>query len=913
MLSELGISKGQVIRFAVLPQIFPRLKNIFGGGLFCLPYLLLVVFSTVRIIPRNHPALRYENRNQYSLFQVLALAANHLEWTRSNLDKITIFTVILGGIAMLFLQVLLLIITVFTMPALAYNGPGTGPSAIGDFFTNHNNSHDIAFRLLDLIFGIPGIFQSVAITSGEVPTPFHEGMHALFAFYSYGMLLVATLIIVYLVVAIVLETAESGVPFGQRFNKAWAPVRLILFFGLLLPTSSGINMAQYILLYSAKYGSNLATNGWILFGNVAKPDHLVAIPNTPDVVEIAAFMSLVKTCAWAEGQANGRDIQPYFVYGSKNGDVGMDNSIRMAGNAHNDGTPPFPDMVEKAGGKTMFFRFGEKNPTLYPMETGGVMAFCGEIGLTIVDQSQPGATFMQKAYVDMLMCLWDGRTSSAFKCDVPDFDEAAMAFAKNYVSIKNNENPPDLSEHIGGDKRMEIIASLNRSLMKSVFDAVKKQEDEGEWNDGVFGWGVGAANKYGWGGAGIWFNKIAEQNGALSSAVFAKPDIKAMPYVMEDIKSHNEQSQRNLSSMDIYTPRLTGEKPYVFEPPQNRDVALALNKVYKYWGSGDNKVSYRPTEDAQGGTSDTVPLEERKLTGNIMIDFFNMFMGTGGIFDMCKNKDTHPLASMASLGKGLIEHSVRAFVIAGLGTVGGTIMDMMGQKPASEALKAFASFFMTFASLGFVLGILLFYVIPFMPFLYFFFAVMTWVKGIFEAMVGMPLWALAHLRIDGEGMPGAAAADGYFYILEAFVRPIIILISFLGGIMIFTAVVKVLNETFYLVLANLSGHHAVGSAGCFQPPAGSQIGQSVESVIKEQDFQRGTIDQFFYTVIYTVIVYMMSVPCFKLVDLIPDKIMKWLGTGISSFGASDGDPASQLMSHISGGMSLLALKKGLGQ
>ena len=64
---------------------------------------------------------------------------------------------------------------------------------------------------------------------------------------------------------------------------------------------------------------------------------------------------------------------------------------------------------------------------------------------------------------------------------------------------------------------------------------------------------------------------------------------------------------------------------------------------------------------------------------------------------------------------------------------------------------------------------MLFYIIPFMPFIYFFFAVGTWVKAIFEAMVGVPLWALAHIRIDGQGLPGDAAMNGYYLLLEIFV------------------------------------------------------------------------------------------------------------------------------------------------
>ena len=42
------------------------------------------------------------------------------------------------------------------------------------------------------------------------------------------------------------------------------------------------------------------------------------------------------------------------------------------------------------------------------------------------------------------------------------------------------------------------------------------------------------------------------------------------------------------------------------------------------------------------------------------------------------------------------------------------------------------------------------YVLPLIPFIYFTFAVLGWVLELFEAIAAMPLWALAHLRIEGD-------------------------------------------------------------------------------------------------------------------------------------------------------------------
>jgi len=896
MLDEFGLTRRDVARYTLLPQIFPRLKKLFGSGFSNLPLFIVVVFNTLRIIPKTHPYLRHEYHGKFSIFQAFAAAADHIKFDRKNIDKITIFSVILSGFALLLLQIVLCIMAIFTAPAYAYDGPGLGPRTMAAFFDNQNPTTDIAFRLLNYIFGIPGIFPAAVET-----TPFHLGLHALFEFYSYGILLVGTFVIIYLTMCVVMETAESGTPFGQRFNKAWAPVRIVLFFGLLLPTGNGINMAQYVLLNAAKLGSNLATNGWLLFDTtvrapyVATADQLIARPAEPSLTSIASFMAVARACSWAEGRVHGYDVKPYIV-----NQPGAAGAIPLGGNL-----PAFADLVAFADGGTLYIRYGVQDPDLYKKEPGAVFPYCGELQLPIMDQGQPGAAYMQQAYIGLLGCLWDGDSYGYGQCarNGASFDRLGRDFTSRYSTILPANPYPDMSFHIGEIQNM-IIAGMNTQIAEALTESITRQKAEGSWaNDPVL--------QLGWGGAGIWFNKIAEQNGAVTSAVMMKPSIKMMPYVMEYVKAAKEREDSRIPQAELYTPTLSDGKAVTFETPEQEEIGLILSQTYKNWRFEDRTDISRDFPDAK----------DQATTGNVIIDVINMFMGTRGLFDMCRNTDIHPLAQLSSMGSALVNHSIASFGLAAGFGIGSGIATILKKQDFSQALGSATSFFVTFGSIGLMLGFILFYVLPFLPFIYFFFAVMTWVKGIFEAMVGMPLWALAHLHIDGEGMPGDAAANGYFYILEIFLRPICIIIGFLGGIIIFSSMVKVLNSIFYLALSNLTGHDTpVGAAstlGCFNPPAAAGAGGGGgggETGPSQELFTRGAVDQFFYTVVYAIIVYMISLPCFKFVDLIPDTIMRWLGTGIEAFGAKDGDPAQGLMTHVAGGAGLIGegLQKGLG-
>lgn len=897
------ITQGSVLKYMLLPGFLPRLGKLFGGFK-NLSYFMAAAFNALRIIPNGHPCLLQANHGKYSILQILSIAGSHITFDRKNLDKVTIFFVMLTGLVILFLQFILGIIALVTGPAFAYDGPNGGPTTIAQFFSNPNEKTDIAFRLMDLVFGVPNIFGSDDMGT----SPFHAGLHVLFQFYSYGILLVGTFVIIYLTATIILETAQTGIPFGERFNKAWTPVRVILFFGLLLPAAGGLNFAQHLVLQSARLGSNVATNAWVGFDEAAQSPYLeesanlIAEQTAPSLTSLYSFMEIAKTCQYAEGRMRGKNVQAWAVFSGK-------DAVEIGG----EGATNIVDLAQKANGGSIYIRFGEKNDDLYTKEKGAVKPYCGEVVLSITDVAQPGSVIMQQGYLDLISCMWGSRigggTVPTFKeyIDAPEIvpgsrlscgglgsnvNQMGKTITDVYAPVTVNAEA-EMKWVTAPDRVVNMPRSVAAFMQSKVDDARQAQIDGGDWlNDG--------AMIMGWAGAGVWFNKIAELNGSLTASIFAKPEVYKMPLVMEFIKKKKSEGESNVPTELLFTPTLPSGEMVPFEDPREIHIAVVLNQIFLFW----NK-DYTPSN--VNGVPETY---DNGMTGNMILDVMNTFMGTKGLFDMCKNTDIHPLAQLTALGKGLMEHSIRGFMAAGVVGIGGGLTGLFEKVGFKQAIQAASSFLLSFAGIGLMLGFILYNVVPFMPFIYFFFAVMTWVKSIFEAMVGVPLWALAHLNIEGQGMPGDAATTGYFHILEIFLRPIAILIGLLGGIAIFAAMVKVMNQIFYIVLSNLAGHYVAGDSGCFNPPGADEN----MVTFSEKDFLGGTIDEFFFTVIYTIIVYLFSIPCFKLVDMIPDHIMTWLGSGISTFGSQDGDPAEGLMRHVSLGAGTAGqhLQQGFG-
>lgn len=283
-------------------------------------------------------------------------------------------------------------------------------------------------------------------------------------------------------------------------------------------------------------------------------------------------------------------------------------------------------------------------------------------------------------------------------------------------------------------------------------------------------------------------------------------------------------------------------------------------------------------------------------TNNFLIEAANSILGTEGIFEMRRNTDVHPLAQLTAIGRGMMENTLRnaAYGVA-LASGNSLAPKQLGfEKAAAEAASGF---FLAMVGASVAISIVLYYVLPFLPFIYFMFALSGWLKSIFEAIVAMPLWALAHLRIDGEGLPGPGASNGYFLLLEIFLRPTLIIVGFVASISVFSAFVSVLNQIFDLVVSNVGGYDN-------ELEQLIQDGAAAPKFIAKLHVARGPIDEFFFTAIYAIICYLMGLASFKLVDLIPNNILRWMGVSVSTFQENAGDPAGQLTSNVYRGTNL---------
>ncbi len=907
------ITPSRALAYATLPRILPRLKTI-GFNFSFVAAMMAALYGMVRLLPRDHAFLQPHTYGTYSVRQVLVESARYIRFDRAHLDQVVMFFILLAGFVLLVVQFVLLFI--YLVMGVAY------ASGVGIFGTP-DPTNDIAMVLLDRVFGLPGLFNSCISTTTvcdptstyitpyeptEFPEPRHRALHAFFGFFSVGLGMVGIAIIVYYMIAVALESAQTGVPFGNRFASVYAPIRLCLAVLLLVPLPTpmdatgvaGYNTAQYLVLYLAKIGSNFGTNGWHLFNNALStggigapaksgfgllnpgaPDAptntntggnsgasappkgpgaaLVAQPSAPVIDPLLQFMFIAHACRAmyilsdgaqmtvpdANGKAMLREVKPYIVTSDGFSEIKAATTYETA--------------LKTAKNSNIRVRFGVEDS-----DKGTIMPVCGELMMRVGDVQSPGSQYILNAYFGLIANMWENSAlkdfgdriaamylpNAGYPCaiDVPyvqEWGEDAESCGSGKASAWMPKS--DYYNKVRDTYQATILATITTGREKQI-EVVNARVDNKILNRG-------------WAGAGIWYNRLAGTNGTLFDASKSLPTIVRMPEIMESVMKQRKSATNQGDARTRFLPtgsdgnEITGS---------NYSVAYGLNAVYMYF---------------QGDGIARADISTKNI--NPIFDLMNRLFGTGPLFEMRKSQDVNPLVQMIAMGKSILDAAFFNILVGGGIEFAGGILQQLGgwQSNLGAGLNTLGDAWFSVAMIGLSIGITLYYVIPFLPFIYFFFSVIKWLQSIFEAMVGVPLWALAHLRIDEDGIPTEAAEGGYFLLLEIVLRPILTVIGMIASFVIFTGMVYSLNDIFNLLMVNLAG---------YDPP-------STGSMDLDMSIKRGTIDQFFYTVMYAVLVYIFAVSSFKLIDMIPANILRWIGSSAKNIIDETGDPAADLI------------------
>ncbi|MGV1099183.1 DotA/TraY family protein [Thiovibrio sp. JS02] len=160
-----------------------------------------------------------------------------------------------------------------------------------------------------------------------------------------------------------------------------------------------------------------------------------------------------------------------------------------------------------------------------------------------------------------------------------------------------------------------------------------------------------------------------------------------------------------------------------------------------------------------------------------------------------------------------------------------------------------------------LLGVLMAFFLPFVPFLIWFSGVVGYFIVAIEGVVAAPLWMLAHLETEGEGM-GQRTAHGYLFLLNVIFRPVLMVIGLVAGWMLMMILGKFLQYSLSVIFGS----------GSFAFSGWAAIGGFLSTLI-----------------IFCYLSYVLISRCFSLIHHLPNEVLAWVGGHPGRIGGQDDD------------------------
>jgi len=856
--------------FFLLPQFWRS----FGHFSYIRPIFvqtLALSFSNAGLLPMNHPATRfgeqYINGKKIKMFGIIGEAWYNLR-NRPNMgfhqwgvfSAVVLMFATMIGAAMLgvfyYLNGEAAKAQMFDhptgQPTDLTSVPVAAPGGLYDR-TAIGGHQDLAIGILDKV-----LRQGANGTGGSM----QNSIGVMFGTYSTAVLVLASILIFLSVTAMVVDTARTGQLGGGRRNMVWTPIRFVFAIGLLVPIGGAFNSGQFIVMKLAEMGSNLGTNVWNTYV-VSTADLSLLVnqvntvnPTTGVLEPILSTMECVKQYNIYSEVGLGSAVFTSGTYPATPLSTAMPPTSSAAwGAVHPEYVRPILDQQSVAGNSpNVLMNFGNENNALMcgsinlpnPMGNDIVNydpAYTVQFGVAVGAAFDEIASFKQavrqaewntlnnlRGDIEQIAC----HTVSLTEGGAPALYANSCPGGATYANACNGGNA-------GGFGGQPVSASCYHDLVDRYVtqrDAAMAAAKAAFLDPYVSPGGtlVLESARQGWAGMGTWYYKLSGINRAFSAG--ATPDVAS---------EGGGQGASNITSGESNTTSLVSgggtATGGVSGAQGTMDTAVAGNAWQGSEQSGGFPFSFSDIS-LEGGKKVI-----RWILKKMQVGDGALLVNIGGY-----NAQAHPMAELAAAGSEIMDKAIFIYglmagisLLAGilgalgnfLGTAGGLIEALM-MGPVGGLMGTIAAF-------GLIPGLVITYYVPLIPWMRVMFGVVAWIVAVVEAVVTMPLVALAHIRTTGDGLVGPMGRKAYIGWLNLLLRPALVVIGFVMGNLIFEAMILYMNDTYARTLSNM------GSGGL------------------------GIIDQAVNTFMYAGAAYSLVNASFKLVDIIPNATMSWVG------------------------------------
>lgn len=757
---------GSVLAYAYKPRFSKSLKP-YAQSRARMAGFVATVFQSLGVLDPTHPLSRDARLGRARLRDLVAHA-----WSRTNWKQP------LGSQSVLVLSITLLLLSGgIAMTSFAGSIALHVGKAEAQMFTAPSQATDLAMSYIMRAFGIDTQGHTVASAlPGQGPDMLVTAFKTMMAAYSTAMLVLGGFILLYIIVGMIAGTAHEGRFGGSGFNQVWAPLRLVMAVGLLIPIGAGgYNSGQYIILQVAQWGSALASNLWVNFADtLAARGQVIATGYAPSLSQTVAGTLKSEICMTLANL-------DYAL-----SDIG-------AGPDSNDVISVKRDSTMQLTGLT-----GLDNNVTYTYSNKDGEPICGKVTIPQVPASPGSSSVLADKTSALQLVAYDKMVQNM------------RATGGIIDTIKNNRDTYLPANRTGlvltGNMNRAFTNQLNKLIADYQTDvdnglAALAGDEASAANDAM----SAAVRDSGWAGAASWFNTIARLNAEYHDRVSSVPTVTG--------------PSPNLNLTQPGNPSTTGVYAYKAATQFVNSFATAAAQQTLTTAGTAPTPGGRPTYATTAG----MHLDPSDIAGNVVTStlMFSPIMeimtgGTSPFWNkggtMMQVSQNNPLADLANTGQwllgiaaALVGVAIACFAAAGnqvvefFGGGGGTIIGIIA---------------LALAGLMWGAGITLAYLLPLIPFIKFLFSIVGWLLNILEGIIAMPLVAIAHLNTKGDGLMPDMARSGYQLTLVILLKPALLIIGFAIAMSMFIVGIGILDNLWGAAIAGWKGAER-GSIGPF--------------------------------------------------------------------------------------------------
>jgi conjugal transfer/type IV secretion protein DotA/TraY len=288
-----------------------------------------------------------------------------------------------------------------------------------------------------------------------------------------------------------------------------------------------------------------------------------------------------------------------------------------------------------------------------------------------------------------------------------------------------------------------------------------------------------------WSGAASYYLEFARLNGQTLSLLSGVPQITPPSYngfgpsLSSDLAPLVQSSSAFMTTLSNYVATQDG-----------------LNQP---GGQGDLFSGATPGQDGSGVIEQVF---RRIHLNDYVLQAFQTAIAPSG------NQWTDPFSTLMTLGNTMVTVAVAAMGLAGVAASGtasaaATMLQIATFNFAGAGATVAAHFLMNFLAtpimmllMGLLIpGLTIAFVLPMIPWVMWMAGVMGWLILVCEAVIAVPLWMLAHMTMQGEGLHGRAN-EGYALLFNVLFRPTLMVFGLFLGYFVFSSISFLIRQTF---------------------------------------------------------------------------------------------------------------------